>query len=107
MGFKGKRVSEGFSEAVLRREVSGRCSERPVGEYDPLGVCPILFLRELRNIYRHHPESKERKYSEGNSGFIHPMVGADIQEETGETISATAILWLRPGWPATMWETGP
>ena len=36
-----KRFWEGFSEGVLRRGVSTRCLERPLGEYAPLGVRPI------------------------------------------------------------------
>ena len=41
----GLRFSEGFSEGALRRGskdgVSRRCPERPLGEYEPLGVHPI------------------------------------------------------------------
>ena len=32
---------KGFSQGVLGRGVSRRCSGSPVGEYKPLGVCPI------------------------------------------------------------------
>ena len=37
-GFLGKK---GFSEGVLRSGRSSRCLEHSVGEYDPVGGCPI------------------------------------------------------------------
>ena len=49
---------------------------------------------ELRNIYHHHPESKERKSSEANSGFIHPYGRYGNAVKTRKTISTIAILWL-------------
>ena len=43
VGFYSKNgFREGFSEGVLRRAFPGRCLEHPLGEYDPLGVSPIL-----------------------------------------------------------------
>ena len=40
MGFD-EAFSEKFSDGALTRGVSRRCLERPVGEYDACGVCPI------------------------------------------------------------------
>ena len=48
---------------------------------------------ELRNIYHHHPESKKRKSSEKNSGFIHPYGRYGNAVTTRKTISTIAILW--------------
>ena len=45
---------------------------------------------ELRNIYHYHPESKKRKSSEENSGFIHPY---GRYGNAVKTISTIAILW--------------
>ena len=38
---KGKRVLRRVIRRGSQKEVSRRCLERPVGEYDPLGMCPI------------------------------------------------------------------
>ena len=35
-----KGFSEGLSQGFLRRGVPRRPLEHPVGEYDPLGMCP-------------------------------------------------------------------
>ena len=48
---------------------------------------------ELRNIFHHHPESKKRKSSEENSGFIHPYGRYGNVAKTRTTISTIAILW--------------
>ena len=48
---------------------------------------------KLRNIYRHHPESKKRKSSEANSGSIHPYGRYGSAVKTRKTISTIAILW--------------
>ena len=47
---------------------------------------------ELKNIY-HHPESKKRKSSEGNSGSIHPYGRYGNAGKTSTTTSTIAILW--------------
>ena len=47
---------------------------------------------ELRNIY-HHPESKKRKSSEANSGFIQPYGRSENAVKTRKAISTIAILW--------------
>ena len=43
--------------------------------YGPLSYMTLVSFRELKNIYHHHPESKKRKSSDGNSGSIHPYGG--------------------------------
>ena len=40
MGFAVKKGSEKGSRRGSEKEVSRRCLERPLGEYDPLGVHP-------------------------------------------------------------------
>ena len=47
---------------------------------------------ELKNIYRHHPESKKQKSSEWSSGSIHPYGRYGNAGKTGKTISTIAIL---------------
>ena len=47
--------------------------------------------RELNNICHHHPKSKKRKSSEGNSGSIHPHGRCGNTEKTSKTISTIAI----------------
>ena len=58
----------------------------------PLNPAPAT-CRELRNVYHHHPESKKRKSSEGNSGSIHPYGRYGNAGKTSKTISTIAILW--------------
>ena len=48
---------------------------------------------ELRNIYHHHPESKNKISSEEKSGFIHPYGRYGNTVKTRKTISTIAILW--------------
>ena len=48
---------------------------------------------ELKDIYHHHPESKKRKSSEGNSGSIHPYGRYGNAGKTSKSISTIAILW--------------
>ena len=50
-------------------------------------------FRELKDIYHHHPESKKRKSSEGNSGSIHPYGRYGNAGKTSKSISTIAILW--------------
>ena len=49
-------------------------------------------FRELKKIY-HHPESKKRKSSEGNSGSTHPYGRYGNAGKTSKTISTIAIRW--------------
>ena len=51
--------------------------------------------RELNKIYRHRPESKKTKSSEGISSSIHPYgrYGNAGKKKTSKMISNTAILW--------------
>ena len=68
--------------------------------------------RELKNIYHHHPESKTRKSSEGNSGSIHPygryVYHSDkaIFEKRAATVEVDTLIS-----PATLgsvcWDWGP
>ena len=55
----------------------------------------VILCWELRNIYHldHHPESKKRKSSQENSGFIHPYGRYGNAAKTRKTISTIAILW--------------
>ena len=41
MGFIVKNGSEKGSQKISEKGISRRCPERPLGEYDPLGVRPI------------------------------------------------------------------
>ena len=58
-----------------------------------ISSCESLYNRGLQNIYHHHPESKKRKSSEGNSGSIHPYGRYGNAGKTSKTISTIAILW--------------
>ena len=49
--------------------------------------------REQKNTYHHHPESKKRKASEGNSGSIQPYGRYGNAAKTSKTISTIAIPW--------------
>ena len=48
---------------------------------------------ELRNIYHHHPQSKKRKSSKGNSASIHPYGRYGNAGKTSRTISTIAVIW--------------
>ena len=50
-------------------------------------------VRELKDIYHHHPERKKRKSSEGNSDSIHPGGRDGNDGKTSKTMSTIAILW--------------
>ena len=54
---------------------------------------PETESRELKNIDHHHPESKKRKSSEGNSGSIRPYGRYENAGKPSKTISTIAILW--------------
>ena len=45
------------------------------------------------NIYHHHPESKTRKSSEGNTGSIHPYGRYGNAGKTVKSRSTTTVLW--------------
>ena len=55
--------------------------------------CDLFRLRELQNIYHHHPESKKRESSEGNSGSIHSCGRYGNAGKTSQTMPTIAILW--------------
>ena len=48
---------------------------------------------EVRNIYHHHPESKNQKSSEANSGSLHPYGRYGNAVKPRKTISTITILW--------------
>ena len=43
-----------------------------------LGLVFARYFWELKNIYHHRPESKKKKSSEENSGFIHPALHMEM-----------------------------
>ena len=49
--------------------------------------------RELKNIDHHHPGSKKRKSSEGNSGSIQPYGRYGNAGKTSDSTSTIATLW--------------
>ena len=53
----------------------------------------MVYPRELKNIYHHHPERKKRKSSEGTLGSVHPYGRYGNAGKTSKTISTIAILW--------------
>ena len=79
---------------IMQLTVSGEYSEVVFRE-SRHGLLDMLkkHVRELRNIYHHHPESKKKKSSEGNSGSIHAYGRYGNPGKTSQTICTIAILW--------------
>ena len=52
-----------------------------------------MYVRELKNIYHYHPDSKKKYLWREALAPSTPTVDMKMLEETSKTISTIAILW--------------
>ena len=85
MGFTVKRVLRRVLRRGSEKGVSRRCLERPLGEYAPLGVCPIPGNRDPK-LYVSLPVNdfqKQSAYVGGHAGGWRSVVVAAIPVPPG------------------------